>query len=294
MGTASGTAPLGATRGGRAERRVLLKAAVAAAAVALLLTACGGDDSTASVDTASDSTPTTAPTPTVPTTTTLPPGEFKDRGVWTWQWEDPNGYRTDGTLTLGAATRMEAAPVLPGANDYSSGDGLDGLCGLDPQTTAVIPAKLELKNSSSGSYSNTLSNNLYLASKETTGALIQEASDQLLGVAALYSDGPDCHPLATADGAFMSNGTGWTLKFNEPVSDGQTVEHYAYLYLPDYYGPNHPNGDLQRLDTVGLAFLPQMQSTDGTKLNQFDGPDPKLFSQQYGAWTGVLYLANSK
>jgi hypothetical protein len=224
----------------------------------------------------------------------LPPGDFEVRGVWSWQWEDPSGYKTDGTLTLGVATHMDAAPILPGAEDYSSADGLDDLCSLNPQTTGVIPAKLELKNASSGSYSNTLSTNLYLASKETTGALIQEASDQLLGVAALYSDAPDCHPLATADGAFMSNGTGWTLKFNDPVSTGQTADHYAYLYLPDYYGPNHPDGDSARLDMVGLSFLPQMQTTDGTKLNRFDGPEPKLFAQQYGQWTGVLFLANSK
>lgn len=233
----------------------------------------GGDEDTSSTQlAASEEVVDTTAADT--TTTTLPPGEFVVAGEWKWTFETEDGYRTSGFLELGAVTAAREAPGLPGMELPAA--ELGGYCSeFDPSTDALIPARVTLTNDTEG-FSNRLSSTFYLAATETEGALIRTASDDLLHVVALYSAGPDCHPLVTADGAFFSEGEGWGLSFGEPVEPGEPAgPHYAYLILPDFYSPSTPNGDIARLSTVGLALVPAMRSDDAP-LTSLTGPDAQF------------------
>jgi hypothetical protein len=256
-----------------------LKRRLAVVAVLAVAVGCSGDGDEVvaddpSLEEATDDSggPASAPSSSAPTTTTLPPGEFEAAATWEFELENSAGYRTAGTLTVGAVSRVDEAPPLPGLEDPTE---LELYCeSFDPATDAVAPASLQLRNATQG-FDIVLRNTFHLAATETEGALIRTADADLLHVAALYSDEVDCAPIVTADQAFFSEGDGWGVNWDEPAAPGETRQHEAMLILPGYYSPNTPDGDQARLPAIGLAIVPAMRGggdNDAT-LVSLTGPD---------------------
>jgi hypothetical protein len=74
-------------------------------------------------------------------------------------------------------------------------------------------------------------------------------------VAAGYPTRVDCHEIGTASEAFFSSGTGWSVSWGDLAAGQSGSPHYAYLILPDYYTPNHPNGDPATLKYAMLDIV---------------------------------------
>lgn len=270
-------------RAALARRRWWFRWTGALTVILVLAAGCSDDDGAggnAASGPGSETDEVPAPTAPPETTTTTPPGEFDVAGTWEWVYEDTTGYRTAGTLEVGSVHRAADAPSLPGIEDPAG--TLPSWCdAFDPLSDALIPARVTLRNDTE-SFPMSLANNFHLATTETGGAMIRTASDELLGVAAAYSDGITCKPMVTADEAFFSQGSGWSIKWDDPAPPGEARgPHYAMLILPGYFTPNTPDGDVGRLATVGLALVPAMRNDDAS-LVELTGPDSQL-SETAGA-----------
>lgn len=222
---------------------------------------------------------------TTATTTTVPAGSFPIVSEWTWTLRSKDGYLTSGRLSVGSISAAGDAPSLPGLKHPAQ--DLSQVCdGFDPATDALIPAKIVLRNDTTG-FSNKLSNTFYLAVDDGR-VFYKETPEGALSIAKLYSDGTKCGPVVTADDAFFSNGSGWGLSFEQPAEPGETLgPSYAMLILPNYYAPAHPAGDIARLSTIGLGIVGAMRS-DGSSLTVFSGPDSRFGAALQGSGSFML------
>lgn len=262
-----------------------LGATVLLAGCTLAATACGSV-----VDAHGDSNPgpavevVTATGGDSTTTTPPPPASFEVAGQWNWAFETSDGYRTEGTLYLGAVLRASEAPPLPGFSDAEM--DLSSACdSFDPTTSAVVPAKLVLRNGTP-SFAYSLSNSLFLVLDDDAVFSSRSNGDEL-AVAASYSDGVDCKAIGTADDVFFGSGSSWGLSYEtETGPDEARPAHHAYLILPNYYAPNTPEGDSARLGRTGLGLVAAMRHDDA-ELVELTGPH-----SAFGPAQGAFFLSS--
>lgn len=158
---------------------------------------------------------------------------------WTWVEKTDGGYRYSTTLRVGTISRLsQIKTLLPGFDRARFATP----CEFNSRTDALMPASLTMTNLTRG-FSTTLETTSLAGS--TLGYLVQDR----LWLAASYSSGVQCDVMA----ASTFDGAKWGVKWPNPVRPGQTVgPAYAYFIIHNYYSPNHPKGDLQRLRNAGL------------------------------------------
>lgn len=167
---------------------------------------------------------------------------FTPKANWEWRESSKEGYRYLTRMAVGEFLRAEAAPTLPG---FTTTDDLLGECGADynPQTDAIAPAALSMTNETTN-FNETLATNVYSAPDAALGVGWKGNNrPSAILVAAAYSSGIECHKVSTADDAFYSAGTGWSVNWGDQPAGASTEAHYAYLILPGYFTPNYPDGD---------------------------------------------------
>lgn len=200
------------------------------------------------------------------TTTTeyvAPAAPFTAKFQWTWTFRTDNGYTQSGTVKVGAVSRLEKAPALGGVSAATILGGCDS-DEFDETTDAVIPTAIELTNTTK-SFSNKLGVTLYRAYRAS-----QRQPLSVVAAARSYTSGPSCELVSTANDAFFSEGSGWSVGWESVEAGGSRGPHYGFLIIRDYYSPNHPTGNADLYDDSLLAIVPNMRSDDA-KLTSFSG-----------------------
>ena len=250
--------------------------------VAVAVGACGGGDGDSAADPSgsagADASDATTTVPETTTTTSANQGKygFEPVHTWTWTTRTPNGYEQSATLSVGSPSRVADAPTLPG---YAPAEtAAAGCSGYGGNTTAVLPAALELTNSTDG-FAHKLSQTLYRGFRPGQS----QATSRML-VARKYSSGVECSEISTYGDAFYSQGSGWGLSYDAPTAAGASERpHLAYLLILDYFSPAHPDGNPAFLDDALLVVVPNM-SNDQRKLVAFSGSgiEPDYLSKSKG------------
>lgn len=109
-----------------------------------------------------------------------------------------------------------------------------------------MPASLSMTNLTRG----------FSTALETTslggGSLLGEQTLDRLWLAASYSNGFQCDMMTAP---MLGGGIEWDINWSGQVAPGRSVgPGYAYLIIHNYYTPNHPKGDPQRLRNAQLTF----------------------------------------
>jgi surface antigen len=209
-----------------------------------------------------------SPSTTQPRKTSSPPrpksGPFIPKFTWVWSSVADGGYKLTGQLTIGSPQHVTSAAHLRGFGDSANAvtSKLRSQCGgFNPQTDAVIPAALTMRNTTSG-----------FSSDLNTVIFADDTNSVPIKVAAAYTSGVICHVLATADNAYFDGGESWSEQFTKvaPGASGGTA--YAYLVLPHYFSPNSPHGNTGILNQTALALASSFYLKDHQQIVNFAGP----------------------
>jgi hypothetical protein len=181
---------------------------------------------------------------------------FSARGQWSWQQSTADGYRFLTHAAVGEFRHLSDAPALPGAVTARE---LVSVCpSFDETTDAVAPAALMMTNKTTG----------FPALLEASLFAYQNLGRPtpwryVLLVAPIYSDGMQCHEISQSP---ASSGE-WSVSWGEIAPGASTGAHYAYVVIPDYFTPNHPSGDPEKLRRAILGL-----DTVNKHLDWFKGP----------------------
>jgi hypothetical protein len=156
------------------------------------------------------------------------------------------GYRFSGVLAIGTPEHIDQATVTAGAETF---DASDDSCPADATTDAAIPGTLTIINDTSG-FSAGTGLAIWFG-----GSPIQNEA-----VAADLSSGPTCDSPSDDDQG------GNLIQYTLSPEGSSTMP--LMIHVPNYYSPDHPNGDLGILHGGFVA----VESSDHLSLS---GPGAK-------------------
>lgn len=220
-------------------------------AVALAMAACGSSVDKAPTNLA-DSTEggrpvLTSEVETVPTETKAPVTPWSPSLSWRFDIADDDGNSRHGQIDVGKVSHLGAEPTLP---RIAEAGGLDTICGdIDEQRDGVMPARVQLTNTSPGGFKQDLSLRLYQTGEYASGG------PGTMKVAAVYGDGTRCDTIApSTDYGIGYEGEPWGMSWQD-VEPGKPYPTEAYLIIADYFTPAEPNGSSEVLNDAQLILI---------------------------------------
>lgn len=199
--------------------------------------AAGGGNYSNGNSSVGGATPSTAP----PATAT-PAGPLNT--TYSFTESEAGGYTFSGTLELGSPQQFQSGSITEGSLTAGSA------CSMNPQTDAVIPAFLSVRNTSSGNFN------------AIGGVDLQWSSSAIGGIEVGYSSGPSC------DGS-GSGGSGTdevNLESTNPLTPGSETSTDLFVWVPDYYSPNNPQGDPSLLAGADLQLVEYVDSSNNVDI----------------------------
>lgn len=213
--------------------RHLLSPIPIVALAALMVAGCGGSSSPVNHAAASDPEQATAETPTTSTATQELPPMPAPVATWHFTWSVEGGYSYSGSLSLGSPEHINETVISS--------------CTANSATDIQVRGEVELTNDTKGFSSEPVIN------IESSSPVGQGATE--------FGGNGTC---STGDVVYSSG---------QPLASGASDRYPVALVIPDYYLPEHPNGDPASLSK--RTFKAFAQTTSSTYAGQVavSGPD---------------------
>lgn len=208
------------------------------------------------------STPMTMATSTASTALDI---TFTDSGR-VWNFSNALGYSYDMKIAVGDPLRDVNGKSSPGNGAYTIGSA----CDIDPKTDVVIPVRWIMTATTSG-YDTPITVRAALRPTETgyTGAgVTPKRTDSRVRIEQYFSSGPDCN--SSGSEGWYGEGS-WSVKWDEPTSEGESRISYFLIIIKDYYTPATPDGDTSLLSAIAITPLPGGDISDQS--NVYKTPD---------------------
>lgn len=254
-----------------------------AVATLLCLAACGstqpetgGPQATGPGDTPQvDTTPSPTPAPTTAAAVTGP----LTTADHVWHYTNQNGYGYDLSIAMGAAEHYVPGMVLSDAQDRKIGSS----CSIDPRTDAVIPVRLTVTATTS-QFDTTVSVRTILTAVSSASSTSKvdyhgagtapKRDDDRVSVEKYYAGGPECAQMSSVNTWGSGQPKAITVKWEKPLSPGDSISHRFVIVIKDYYSPATPEGDSAYLEAVGLR--PMMGGDMSDQANVYSEPKDEL------------------
>ncbi len=188
--------------------------------------------------------------------------------VWNFTMTRAGGYVVNGAVSLGDPRHYQAGLTN---GDDTAGSG----CTINPQGDAVIPLTIRLTNATTG----------FSTEAALSISLGAQGLDKGFSVTAEmhYTGGSECRGTVTGSPTVG-------LQSSQPLLPGRFVVGNGFLVIPDYYTPDHPDGDSAALAATQLVIWPTQNwtATDGTgqstqfSVSGFEGPG--VSDLGFGGW----------
>jgi hypothetical protein len=190
----------------------------------------------------------TVDTPFVSTPTPAPPTTSLS-STDTASWQDDQGYSYQATMALGRITAYQPGLSVTGPR---SGRSLTAgsACQLTPAVDAVLPVEITVTNTTS-TYAADVSSSL----EYFNGPDWQRGDSWVPTSEAAFSEGPECNTEASLDTV-----ASMTCHQLQPE---QSCSALLFVIFHNFYGPQHPSGDVPSLDQHGLTLGVSLLHTGG-------------------------------